>query len=337
MYECYFGLSKNPFSMSPDPDSLFMTDVHREALAGLSYAIVHRKGFVVLEGEAGTGKTTLLRKLLQMLPESEAQTSVVLNPVLTAAEFLELLLLNFGVQDLPVSKAQRLVRLEELLLQANRSGRAPVLIIDEAHKLNNEVLEEIRLLTNFETREAKLLQIVLTGQPELRDVLNRPDLWQLKQRVAVRLRIKALSRIQVNDYMIYRWNRAGATSPLPFGEEAVSMIALWSKGIPRLINSICDNALLLAFSDSSRAVLPSHIQEAVRDLDLGSRTPESGVAPAAPVFKESHRPLSNGQARTAELEPLKLGTLDRYMPLPEKRFLGLRWRSRSLAASNEGA
>jgi general secretion pathway protein A len=347
MYYSFFGLSRSPFSMTPDPKALFLTDSHREALAGLSYAVMQRKGFVVLEGQAGTGKTTLLRRLLQMLPQTEALTSMVVNPVLTAAEFLELLLMNFNVGDLPESKAQRLKCLEQLLQGARRDGKVPVLIIDEAHKLNNEVLEEIRLLTNYETDDCKLLQIVLTGQPELRDLLNRPDLWQLKQRVAVRLRIDPLSPDQVKQYIQYRWNRADATTPLPFSDGVVATIAARSKGIPRLINSICDNALLAAFADNTRMVSPQTLEEVVRDLDLGAD--QSGPRPV-PVLKAAHiektaqvettapvekttpvgkapvekKPITPALAPRSGFEPLRLNTLERYMPKTKGRFFSFR-------------
>src|SRR5215472_8629790 len=186
MYHQFFGLRKDPFGMTPDPAFLYVTAAHREALAGLTYSILSRKGFVVLTGDAGTGKTTLLTRILQSIPPSRARFSVVLNPTLTPAEFLELALLDFGIGSIPASKAQRLLLLEEFLVKAREQKQVPVLVVDEAHKLPPDVLEEIRLLSNFEQAEAKLLQIVLAGQTELAAVLNRPDLRQLKQRIAVR-------------------------------------------------------------------------------------------------------------------------------------------------------
>jgi general secretion pathway protein A len=336
MYDRFFGLSKSPFSMTPDPELLLLTEAHREALAGLTYAVTGCKGFVVLEGEAGTGKTTLLRRLLQVLPETDAQTSVVLNPVLTPAEFLELLLINFRVKDLPVSKAQRLARLEQMLIETNREGRVAVLIIDEAHKLSHEVLEEIRLLTNFETHQSKLLQIVLTGQPELKDILNRPDLWQLKQRVAVRLKIKPLSPNQITEYLVYRWTRAGGSVPLPFTEDGISAIARWSRGIPRIINSICDNALLLAFSDGIRRIGSAMIDDVVADLDLATQRLDAAPTPVGASSNGSHATPAALRPTMVETAPLRLGTLDRYMPRPGKaRFPGLRWINRRLT-STEG-
>ncbi len=186
MYYRFFGLVRNPFSMTPDPAFLYMSTQHREALAGLTYAILGQKGFLVLTGEAGTGKTTLLARVLQHLPANRIQSSVILNPTLSTAEFLEMTLLDFGITDVPSSKAQRLLKLQQLLLQADRQKKICALIIDEAHKLSPDVLEEIRLLGNFEQSDHKLLQILFLGKSELGDLLNRSDLRQLKQRIASR-------------------------------------------------------------------------------------------------------------------------------------------------------
>src|SRR5579872_3045130 len=231
MYYQFFGLQKEPFGMTPDPAFLFLSAAHREALAGLTYAILSRKGFVVLTGDAGTGKTTLLTRVVQSVPESRACFSVVLNPTLTPAEFLELVLLDFGIVEVPASKAQRLTILREFLTEAFQQRRVPVLVVDEAHKLPPDVLEEIRLLSNFELPEGKLLQIVLAGQTELGDLLNRQDLRQLKQRVAVRLAIHPLSAVDVDHYIRHRWQRAEGREPHPFQPEAVRTIAQYSRGI----------------------------------------------------------------------------------------------------------
>ena len=185
MYNESFGLRKSPFNLTPDPAFLFLTEQHREALVGLTYAILQRKGFVVLTGDAGTGKTTLLARVLQFLPPSQLQFSAIFNPTLTTSEFLEHVLMDFGVTDVPVSKTQRLRKLENLLLQGQRDGKVSALIVDEAHKLSVEVLEEIRMLGNFEDAEQKHLQILLVGQSELARTLNREDLRQLKQRAGL--------------------------------------------------------------------------------------------------------------------------------------------------------
>src|SRR5579862_979826 len=209
MYERRFHLEKKPFAMTPDPGMLYLTPMHREALSGLVYAINEHKGFVVMIGEAGTGKTTLLSRLLRFVPEDQVNFSLVLNPTLSSAEFLESALGDFGITDIPPSKVQRLQRLQQFVTAAHINGKTCVLVVDEAHKLSPEVLEEIRLLTNFETAEQKLLQIVLVGQDELRTVLNRDDLRQLKQRIAVRFELKPLALEEVESYVRYRWARAG--------------------------------------------------------------------------------------------------------------------------------
>lgn len=268
MYKDYFNLQKDPFLMTPDPSALMLTNTYKEALAGLSYGALDKKGFVVLSGEAGTGKTTLLRRLLELGGAAGARCSVVFHPLLTAAEFLELLLINFGVRDVPVSKAQRLYKLEQVLLETHRAGRTAVLIVDEAHKLSHEIFEEIRLLTNFETADEKLLQIVLSGQPELGGVLNHPNLWQLKQRIAIRVNLDPLTGEEVRQFIDHRWKFAGGHLPVPFSKEATSLIELCSQGIPRLINSLCSNGLLQAMGRDSHDVSGDDILQVILDLDL---------------------------------------------------------------------
>jgi len=286
MYNRSFGLRRNPFNMTPDPSFLFLTAQHREALVGLTYAIMQRKGFIVLTGEAGTGKTTLLARVLQFIPASQVQSSVILNPTLTPAEFLEMALLDFGVTNVPTSKAQRLWMLRNLLLKAREQGRVSALIIDEAHKLSREVLEEIRLLGNFEEADEKFLQIVLIGQNELDEALNREDLRQLKQRIAVRLSIAPLASPEVAQYIRHRWLRAGGNHP-PFSSDAISLIADASHGIPRLINGLCDNSLTLAFGEGSSAVDARHVQASAVDLHLSVRPqPEEPSDSAASVTPE---------------------------------------------------
>jgi general secretion pathway protein A len=277
MYNEAFGLRKNPFNLTPDPAFLFLTEQHREALVGLTYAILQRRGFVVLTGEAGTGKTTLLARVLQFLPTSQLQFSVILNPTLTPSEFLELALLDFGVTNVPSSKAQRLWMLKNLLLKGQREGKVSALIVDEAHKLSPEVLEEIRMLGNFEEAEQKYLQILLVGQSELDSTLKRDDLRQLKQRIALRLSLAPLAATEVGEYIHHRWLRAGGTQH-PFSSEAVDHIARTSQGIPRLINALCDNALILAFPERSSRVEARHVREAAASLDLGPRPDPVAVA-----------------------------------------------------------
>jgi general secretion pathway protein A len=267
MYNQFFGLRKSPFSLTADPEFLYLTAQHREALAGLTYGVLGRKGFVVLTGDAGTGKTTLVAKVLEQFSSTRIRSSVLVNPTLTPAEFLEAILLNFGHADVPASKAQRLMQLQALLLKSREEGKISALIVDEAHKLSPEVLEEIRLLGNFELANEKLLQIALLGQSELDELLNREHLRQFKQRVALRLSIAPLSAADVAQYIRYRWMKAGGIEP-PFSVEAVRCIARVSRGIPRVINVICDNAMMHAFGESSVSVELRHVSAVCVDLCL---------------------------------------------------------------------
>jgi general secretion pathway protein A len=321
MYFQYFGVKKNPFGMTPDPAFLYLTPQHREALAGLTYAILGQKGFLVLTGDAGTGKTTLLARVLQYLPANRIQSSVILNPMLTSGEFLEMALLDFGIQDVPASKAQRLVKLQRLLTEADRQNRICALIVDEAHKLSPELLEEIRLLGNFEQSDHKLLQILFLGQEELADTLNRPELRQLKQRIAARFSISPLAAVQVEEYIRFRWTKAGGERPAPFTAEAFGAIAAYSKGFPRLVNAICDNALMLAFSESSAVAQTKHVQEAAADLDLltAARRAPQAPGPQDPVPEP---------AGAVPLPPTALvRNLERYAE-PRSRSFFSKWVSR---------
>jgi general secretion pathway protein A len=272
MYENKFGLNKNPFTLSPDPSACYLTEFHREALAGLYYAVMRRRGFVSLVGQAGTGKTTLLRKLLASVPEDKVHSGVVFNPTLSPSEFLKFVLYRLGRRDYPTSKVQGLIQLEALLVDLNEAGKIPLLVVDEAHKLSPAVLEEIRLLGNFENNDHKLLQIVLAGQPELTTVLNRAELWQMKQRVGVRVELEPLNCRQLEEYIAHRWTYAGGTLPVPFEDSLYAQIAAASHGIPRIVNTICDNSLMVAYASGSPVVKWNHLREALTDLDISPDT-----------------------------------------------------------------
>lgn len=311
MYERFFGISKNPFSLTPDPRFLMMTSAHSNVKAGLTYAIMSGKGFTVLTGDAGTGKTTLLRSVINSIPAEKLSFSLIANPVLTPDEFWELAVGDFGLPK-GGSKPERLRSLQHYLLEVNEAGKIAVLFVDEAHRLSIDTLEEIRLLTNFETETRKLLQIVLVGQDELGGMLDLRELRQLKQRVEVRLEIGPLLPGEVWMYIRHRWNCVG-TSEAPFAPEAVRMIGQISGGIPRLINSICDNALLLAFAESSPVITEQHVIEVNRDLRLApaevrterryERIAEKAKEqPAGPLALKIPPPL----AHTAGLSPLSL-------------------------------
>jgi len=306
MYNEFFGLRKSPFHLTPDPEFLYVTEQYREALAGLTYAIMARKGFVVLTGNAGIGKTTLLTRILQHLPVKRIQSSVIVNPTLTPAEFLEAAMLDFGFRDIPASKAQRIVELQNFLWKGHREGKITALVVDEAHKLSPEVLEEIRLLGNFESADEKLLQIVLVGQSELDEVLNSERLRQLKQRIALHLALDPLSGAEIARYVGHRWARAGGNQA-PFSADAIDGIGQASKGIPRVINVICDNALMLAFGEGRTRVEGQHVSAVCRELRL--------PAPVLPVAeKKEEAPPAPPEPVAAEAAPeeFSLKTLERY-------------------------
>lgn len=280
MYESFFALSKAPFSVVPDPKCIHLTAQHADVISGLAFGVLERKGYLVLTAEAGLGKTTALRAFSNLLAESNVISSIIFTPTLTPQEFLELAMLNFGFKDVPASKAQRLKLLEEFLVRSEAEGKIVVLIVDEAHQLSPDLLEEIRLLGNFETVSRKLLQIVLVGQNQLNDQLNLPQLWQLKQRITLRMALRRLDQEAVQQFIQFRWAKAGGEEPSPFGAGAMQAIAAWSGGVPRLINVICDNALLIAFSQSMRTIDIQTVRAACEELAL----PTPAIAANGPAF-----------------------------------------------------
>lgn len=290
MYTSFFGLNEKPFSITPDPRYLFMSERHGEALAHLVYGVTESGGFMQLTGEVGTGKTTLCRTLLLNRMPHNADVAMVLNPQLSAPEFLEAICeeLNIAVPSPGGSIKALLNALNEHLLSAHAEGRRTILIVDEAQNLAPEVLEEVRLLTNLETSKQKLLQIILIGQPELRELLARNDLRQLAQRITGRYHLEPLSREETDKYIEHRLQVAGALGEV-FDAGAKRTVYKLSQGVPRLINVICDRALLGAYSQGSRTVNSALVRRATREitgepeLERGWRwvLPATGVAVAA--------------------------------------------------------
>ena len=267
MYTEFFGLSEKPFSITPDPRYLYLSGRHAEALAHLLYGVTESGGFIQLTGEVGTGKTTLVRSLLEQLPE-QAQIALVLNPKLSPMEFLQVICDELGVSVAPGQRQSGKALVDALnrhLLTAHAAGRRVILIVDEAQNLSAEVLEQLRLLTNLETAKQKLLQIILIGQEELRDLLARNDLRQLAQRITGRYHLEPLDRADTAAYVRHRVSVAGGTGDL-FSRGALKSIHAESGGIPRLINVICDRALLGAWSAENRQVTPALARAAAREV-----------------------------------------------------------------------
>lgn len=268
MYKDFFGLKANPFNVNPDPRYLFLTRHTEEALACLTYGIQSRKGFVLLTGEVGTGKTTLINKLLEWLRVQQVATAFIFNSRLNTTQFLDFAMADFGITCESRLKSQVLLRLYNWLLDRYRAGETAVLIVDEAQNLSDEVLEEIRLLTNLETFTEKLLQIVLVGQPELEAKLRQPQLRQLRQRVTLRAKTHPLTLEEARAYVTQRLQIAGSNGRMIFEPESIDVIYRYSGGIPRVVNMLCEHALVSSFVDQHKTVGPTVIEAVARDFDL---------------------------------------------------------------------
>jgi general secretion pathway protein A len=265
MYTKYYGLREKPFEISPDPKFLYLSENHKEALAHLIYAVTEGRGFTVITGEVGTGKTTLAQTLLSRL-DGNVQTAYLFNPTLKTDDFIQYILKDLGVQLYGRTKGDYLHKLHQYLLNAYQLNVKVILIIDEAQTLNPRLLEEVRLLTNLETSKKKLLQVILLGQPEFNRILDDPRFRQLNQRVSLRYHIQPLNKRETEEYIENRLRRAGASDPHFFSPRALKKIYRYSKGIPRLINTLCDHALLIGYANDQKEIGPSVIREAKRDL-----------------------------------------------------------------------
>jgi len=267
MYKSYFGLRALPFGASPDPRFLFLRPQIQEALACLQYGIAARKGFVVMTGEVGTGKTTLLRAVLDTFAKGRVATAFLSNPRLDVLGFFEIVLTDFGIPPLSRTKSGMLLQLNSWLIERFRARQLCVIVIDEAQNLSWDLLEEIRLLTNLETTSEKLVQIVLSGQPELEEMLLNPKVRQLRQRVSLWVRTQALNSEETQAYIGERLRIAVASEPVLL-PEAMELVYYYSKGIPRIINLICEHTLINAYAEQVKPI-PAHIVESVGlELDL---------------------------------------------------------------------
>jgi general secretion pathway protein A len=304
MYEAFFGLRERPFELAPNPRFLLLTSRHSEALSNLEYGITGRKGITVLLGEAGTGKTTVIRTALERWETEGHLVAYVNNPTLTRDEFVEMLARAFDLGDEAAgSKTRMLAALTELVMRRHADGLVTGLLIDEAQSLPNELLEEIRLLANVETADEKIFPVVLAGQPELADRLNETGLRQLKQRVGLRCVLAPLDVRETAAYVAGRIRLAGGVAGQLFTREAVLLVHQHSRGIPRVINVICDNALLAAFAAGQRPIPSDMIADVCRDFDFvpeddGGALSEAPTRRVAPGLLAIDPPRTSGTAST---------------------------------------
>jgi len=266
VYLEFYGLKQAPFDLTPNPRFLFHSGKHREALNHLLYGIRERKGFVQLTGEVGSGKTTLCRAMLEQL-DGHFSTAVILNPVLNAEELMKAIATEFGLEAPGRDRLEAVAAISGFLLKQAGQGRESVLIIDEAQNLTEELLEQVRLLSNIETDDRKLLQIVLLGQPELRDRLNSHRLRQLRQRITVRYHLKPLTRFEMTQYVQHRLELAGAKGVPYFTRPALWRVYFYSWGVPRLVNAVCDKALLAGYVEHSDRITHRMVGRAIRELE----------------------------------------------------------------------
>ena len=314
MYKAFFKLARNPFDLTPDPTYFVSTRRHNEALAALHYGIRRHKGFVVVTGEVGTGKTLLLRCLLRLLKESkDIAYAYLFNSRLSPTEFLQYILSDFGLPASGRNKSELLLDLGQFLVSRGAKGLTTVLIVDEAHHLSEELLEEVRLLSNLETTDDKLLQIVLVGQPELDQKLDSIGLRQLKQRIALRAQLAPLDAKETRDYIEHRLRIAGAEGEPTdlFAPEVIESVYRHSHGFPRLINTVCENALIIAYARQIPKVTVDVVEDVAKEFRLdtaffsepeGSGThSEMDVQQAAKVLRDLYSALRKPVARSADL------------------------------------
>jgi len=291
MYTTHFGFNEKPFALTPNPRFIYLSHNHKEAFAHLLYGINNRHGFMCLSGEVGTGKTTLLRALLGRLQDQHHRTALIFNPSMTGVELLQSINQDFGINSSSDQASELLNTLNHFLLSENSQGRTVVLVIDEAQNLPPDVLEQVRLISNLETENDKLIQIILAGQTELRKLLKRPELRQLDQRIAVRYTLKPMTRAETGAYIRHRIETAGGNGSVSFSSSAVGLIHLYARGIPRMINILCDRALLNAYSHELQHITIGTVFKAIWEL---RELPTLGRA-------EEYRPATASRKRSRRL------------------------------------
>jgi len=279
MYAAYFGLKENPFSLSPEPRYLFMSEQHRDALNCLIYGIKEKKGFVLISGGIGTGKTTICRSLINLLDDS-VETALIFNTAFSDLDLLETVIGEYGIAIISGSRTKKnyIDVLNDFLLRNFAAGKTAVLVIDEAQNLSHGVLEQIRMLSNLETETEKLIQIILIGQPELNNTLMLPAQRQLNERITVRYNLKPLSSLEVCDYIQHRLMVAQGPGSLKFTKGAFNLIYTFTEGIPRRINALCDRALLVAYTKNVSKIDRKIVKLAVHDIGINyfQKTMNSG-------------------------------------------------------------
>ena len=311
MYEAFYGLSEAPFELTANPKFLLLTSRHREALSNVRYGMTGRKGLTLLLGDAGTGKTTVVRSALDGWQSTGVLVAYVNNPLLSRAEFLEYLADGFGLSSAAgSSKSRFLSELTEKVLQRHSEGLVTGLLVDEAQALSNDLLEEIRLLANIDTPTEKVFPVVLVGQPELAERLNQPNLRQIKQRISLRCALGPLDARETAGYITGRIQIAGGSSMHLFTREALRAIYEGSRGIPRLINVICDNVLLAGFAANRKPITHDLVQEICRDFDLLPDAAASAPVQAAPTTALMGTPVSPPAPPAAPPPPQAANTPD---------------------------
>lgn len=266
MYTKYFGFNEKPFTLTPNPRFIYLSKNHKDAFAHLLYGINNHYGFIELTGEVGTGKTTVLRTLLGQLGDSQYRSALIFNPCLSGVELLRSINQEFGLNTNSIYANELLSDLNRFLLAENSKGITVILVIDEAQNLRPEVLEQIRLISNLETENDKLIQIILSGQPELEELLSKPELRQLNQRIAVRYKLKSMSHSETRTYIMHRMEVAGETGGVSFSSSALRWIYLYTRGVPRMINILCDRSLLVAYGDEKRCITSGIVGNAIREI-----------------------------------------------------------------------